>query len=68
MNANPATSANGPGRPRNPEQPPTTPDGHPPRRPGPANQPINPEPTTPSPDPQPVPVREPEPDPVTPDR
>lgn len=53
------TSANDPGRPRNPEDPPTTPDGEPPRRPGNANDPINPDPTVPSPDPEPVPVKEP---------
>ena len=40
-----------PGRPRNPQEPPMTPDGDPQRRDEPANEPINPEPEQP---PEPV--------------
>lgn len=50
-----------PGRPRNPEEPPTTPDGDPQRRDAPANEPINPEPEQP---PEPVPITEPGKDPA----
>lgn len=45
------------GRPKNPQDPPTTPDGDPARRPGPANEPINPEPEQP---PEPIAPTRPE--------
>lgn len=46
-----------PGRPRDPQVPPTTPDGDPQRRDEPANEPINPEPEQP---PEPVPNTNPD--------
>ena len=46
-----------PGRPRDPQVPPMTPDGDPQRRDEPANEPINPEPEQP---PEPVPDTAPE--------